>query len=42
MPRIIKSGLIQMSLPISEGQGSIEEIKEAMDKQIAELKALAQ
>ena len=30
MPRIIKSGLIQMSLPISEGEGSIEEIMEAM------------
>ena len=30
MPRIIKSGLIQMSLPKSEGDGSIEEIKEAM------------
>jgi hypothetical protein len=30
MPRIIKSGLIQMSLPKSEGEGTIEEIKEAM------------
>lgn len=30
MPRKIKSGLIQMSLPISEGEGSIEEIKQAM------------
>src|SRR6187431_1908269 len=30
MPRIIKSGLIQMSLPKTEGEGSIEEIKEAM------------
>ena len=30
MPRIIKSALIQMSLPKSEGEGSIEEIKEAM------------
>jgi beta-ureidopropionase len=30
MPRIIKSGLIQMSLPLTEGEGSIEEIKEAM------------
>lgn len=30
MPRLIKSGLIQMSLPISEGQGSIAEITEAM------------
>ncbi len=30
MSRIIKSGLIQMSLPKSEGEGTIEEIKEAM------------
>jgi len=30
MPRTIKSGLIQMSLPLSEGEGSIAEIKEAM------------
>jgi N-carbamoylputrescine amidase len=30
MARIIKSGLIQMSLPMSEGEGSIPEIKEAM------------
>jgi N-carbamoylputrescine amidase len=30
MSRIIKSGLIQMSLPMTEGEGSIEEIKEAM------------
>jgi len=30
MPRNIKSGLIQMSLPISEGEGTIAEIKEAM------------
>jgi beta-ureidopropionase len=30
MPRIIRSGLIQMSLPKTEGEGSIEEIKEAM------------
>src|SRR5580692_11695127 len=30
MPRIITSGLIQMSLPKTEGEGSIEEIKEAM------------
>src|SRR5882757_495055 len=30
MPRIIKSGLIQMSLPKTEGEGSIDEIKEAM------------
>jgi N-carbamoylputrescine amidase len=32
MPRIIKSGLIQMSLPITEGEGTIEEIKDAMLK----------
>lgn len=30
MPRMIKSGLIQMSLPISEGEGTIEEIMKAM------------
>jgi beta-ureidopropionase len=30
MARILKSGLIQMSLPMTEGEGSIEEIKEAM------------
>ena len=30
MPRIVKSGLIQMSLSITEGEGSIEEIKESM------------
>lgn len=30
MARIIKSGLIQMSLPKTEGEGSIEEIKQAM------------
>jgi len=30
MPRIIKSGLIQMSLPITEGQGTIKEICDAM------------
>src|SRR5579863_6746152 len=30
MPRIIKSGLIQMSLPKTEGEGTIEEIKQAM------------
>ena len=30
MPRIIKSGLIQMSLPKTEGEGTIEEIVEAM------------
>src|ERR1700730_9846013 len=30
MPRIVKSGLIQMSLPKTEGEGTIAEIKEAM------------
>ncbi len=30
MPRKIKSGLIQMSLPMTEGEGTIREIKEAM------------
>jgi beta-ureidopropionase len=30
MPRIIKSGLIQMSLPKTEGEGTIEEIMQAM------------
>ncbi len=30
MPRKIKSGLIQMSLPISEGEGTMDEIKQAM------------
>src|SRR5437764_9838301 len=30
MPRIIKSGLMQMSLPKTEGEGTVEEIKEAM------------
>src|ERR1043166_5442170 len=30
MSRKIKSGLIQMSLPKTEGEGTIEEIKEAM------------
>jgi len=30
MPRMVKSGLIQCSLAISEGEGSIEEIMEAM------------
>ncbi|MCB9323157.1 MAG: acyltransferase [Lewinellaceae bacterium] len=30
MARTIKSGLIQMSLPLTEGEGTIEEIKEAM------------
>lgn len=35
MPRIVKSGLIQMSLPMSEGEGTIEEIMGAMyDKHI--------
>ena len=30
MPRKVKSGLIQVGLPMSEGEGTIEEIKEAM------------
>ncbi|MCD4679326.1 MAG: hypothetical protein K8S00_02950 [Bacteroidales bacterium] len=30
MPRKIKSGLIQMSLALTEGEGTIDEIKEAM------------
>lgn len=30
MPRIIKSGLIQMSIALTEGEGTIAEIKEAM------------
>jgi len=30
MARTVKSGLIQMSIPMTEGDGSIEEIKEAM------------
>ena len=30
MPRIVKSGLIQMSLDKTEGEGTIDEIKEAM------------
>src|SRR5258705_11539885 len=30
MPRIVKSGLIQVGLPKTEGEGTIEEIKEAM------------
>ena len=30
MPRKIKSGLIQMSLPMTEGEGSIQEIMDAM------------
>src|SRR3954471_13658932 len=32
MPRIIKSGLIQMSLPKTEGEGTIAEIMEAMEQ----------
>ncbi len=31
MPRIIKSGLIQMSIPKSEGDGTIDEIKSAIE-----------
>ena len=39
MPRIIKSGLIQMSLPKTEGEGTIEEIMQAMlDKHIPYIK----
>ena len=35
MPGIIKSGLIQMSLPKTEGEGTIQEIKDAMfDKHV--------
>jgi len=35
MARTIKSGLIQLSIPISEGEGTIEEIKQAMiDKHV--------
>src|SRR5688572_28687595 len=35
MSRIIKSGLIQMSLPLTEGEGTIEDITKAMvDKHI--------
>lgn len=30
MPKIVKSGLIQMSLALTEGEGTIAEIKEAM------------
>jgi len=30
MARIVKSGLIQMSVPKSEGDGTIDEIKEAI------------
>lgn len=32
MPRIIKSGLIQMSIPKSEGDGTIDEIKRAIEE----------
>lgn len=36
MPRIVRSGLIQMSLPMTEGEGTIQEICEAMyEKHIA-------
>ena len=35
MPRKVKSGLIQMSLPMTEGEGTIKEIMDAMyDKHI--------
>ncbi|MBN4061745.1 MAG: acyltransferase [Flavobacteriales bacterium] len=30
MPRVVKSGLIQLSLPMTEGEGTIDEIVEAM------------
>ena len=30
MPRKVKSGLIQLSLPMTEGEGTIQEICEAM------------
>ena len=30
MPRIVKSGLIQMSFPMTEGEGTIQEIMDAM------------
>ncbi|MFZ9701237.1 MAG: nitrilase-related carbon-nitrogen hydrolase, partial [Flavobacteriales bacterium] len=30
MPRNVKSGLIQLSLPMTEGEGSIQDICEAM------------
>ncbi len=40
MPRIIKSGLIQMSVPKTEGEGAIYEIKSAMiDKHIPFIEA---
>ena len=32
MSRMIKSGLIQMSLPMTVGQGTVDEIKDAMLK----------
>ena len=32
MARVIKSGLIQMSIPKSEGDGAIEEIMRAMEE----------
>lgn len=40
MPRIIKSGLIQMSVPKTEGEGAIDEIKSAIiDKHIPFIEA---
>ena len=40
MPRIVKSGLIQMSVPKTEGEGAIDEIKSAMiDKHIPFIEA---
>lgn len=32
MPRVVKSGLIQMSIPKSEGDGTIDEIKRAIEE----------
>lgn len=43
MPRIIKSGLIQMSLPLTEGEGTIAQIKQAMlDKHLPYIAQAAQ
>lgn len=40
MPRIVKSGLIQLSVPKSEGDGTISEIKQAMiDKHVPFIEA---
>ena len=32
MPRVLKSGLIQMSIPKTEGDGTIEEIKSSIEE----------